>query len=363
MTTEVFIGFDSAWTDNPRQPGAIALVEFEDGKPSKFKPPALATFAQASATIADARKEVDYVLVALDQPTLVPNQGSCRPVERVAGALIGRFKGAVQPANRSKAAMFGDAAPIWAFLDRLDARENPAAARSSGSGLFLIEVFPALALPALIDAIPERGRAAKYNPASRAQFSLADWRMVATATAEHAHRLGLTDLAAWALVASEKEAPTKADQDLLDAAICLLLAVSWRYGERDGMVVLGDGRTGYMVTPVSAVTRPILEAAADKNGVGFNSAWPGDAVRSLNDGPTPDLPPDPLLARITREKGKLGGKPCIRKMRIGVNHVLGMLAGGMTAEEILADFPDLEADDIRAACAYGAMLAENYRLP
>jgi Uncharacterized conserved protein len=59
-----------------------------------------------------------------------------------------------------------------------------------------------------------------------------------------------------------------------------------------------------------------------------------------------------LLDRITIEPGKMGGRPCIRGMRIRVTDVLEMLAGGATQEQILADFPDLEADDIRASLAY-----------
>ncbi len=63
---------------------------------------------------------------------------------------------------------------------------------------------------------------------------------------------------------------------------------------------------------------------------------------------------DELLRRITIEPDKLGGKPCIRGMRIRVQDVLEMLAGGATNEEILDDFPWLEADDIRASLAYAA---------
>lgn len=62
-----------------------------------------------------------------------------------------------------------------------------------------------------------------------------------------------------------------------------------------------------------------------------------------------------LLERITIEPGKMGGRPCIRGMRIRVTDILEMLAGGATADEILADFPDLEADDIRASLAYAAV--------
>jgi uncharacterized protein (DUF433 family) len=58
--------------------------------------------------------------------------------------------------------------------------------------------------------------------------------------------------------------------------------------------------------------------------------------------------------RITIEPGKRGGKPCIRGLRITVYEVLDYLASGMTEDEILADFPDLERDDIRAVLAFAA---------
>jgi uncharacterized protein (DUF433 family) len=57
---------------------------------------------------------------------------------------------------------------------------------------------------------------------------------------------------------------------------------------------------------------------------------------------------------ITIEPDKRGGKPCIRGMRITVYDVLDYLAGGMTEAEILADFPDLTAEDIRACLAFAA---------
>jgi uncharacterized protein (DUF433 family) len=57
---------------------------------------------------------------------------------------------------------------------------------------------------------------------------------------------------------------------------------------------------------------------------------------------------------ITIEPGKRGGKPCIRGMRITVGDVLDYLAGGMTTEQILDDFPDLTREDILACLAYAA---------
>jgi uncharacterized protein (DUF433 family) len=57
---------------------------------------------------------------------------------------------------------------------------------------------------------------------------------------------------------------------------------------------------------------------------------------------------------ITIEPGKRSGQPCIRGMRITVRDVLEYLAGGMTVPELLADFPELTVDDIRACLAYAA---------
>ncbi len=60
------------------------------------------------------------------------------------------------------------------------------------------------------------------------------------------------------------------------------------------------------------------------------------------------------LHRITIEPGKRSGQPCIRGLRITVRDVLEYLAGGMAAEDILADFPELTAEDIRACLAFAA---------
>ena len=64
-----------------------------------------------------------------------------------------------------------------------------------------------------------------------------------------------------------------------------------------------------------------------------------------------------LLERITIEPGKCGGKPCIRGMRIPVSEVLGLLAHGMTAQQVLEQLPDLEMEDIRAALEFAARRA------
>lgn len=57
---------------------------------------------------------------------------------------------------------------------------------------------------------------------------------------------------------------------------------------------------------------------------------------------------------ITIEPGKKGGKPCIRGMRITVGDILSWLAAGMTNEEIISDYPELNLQDIYAALAFAA---------
>jgi uncharacterized protein (DUF433 family) len=67
---------------------------------------------------------------------------------------------------------------------------------------------------------------------------------------------------------------------------------------------------------------------------------------------------DELLDRISIDPAVCGGKPCVRGHRIWVSLILGMLAGGMTVNELLEDYPQLEEADVRACMAYGAKLAE-----
>jgi uncharacterized protein (DUF433 family) len=70
---------------------------------------------------------------------------------------------------------------------------------------------------------------------------------------------------------------------------------------------------------------------------------------------------NPLLNRISIDPNICFGKPCIRGTRIWVALILDYLASGTTMEELLADYPQLTLDDIRAALAYGAeMSRERY---
>ena len=64
-----------------------------------------------------------------------------------------------------------------------------------------------------------------------------------------------------------------------------------------------------------------------------------------------------MFERITFDPHVMGGRACIRGMRITVSLVLNLVANGMTADAIIAEYPDLETEDIREALQYAASLA------
>ena len=71
---------------------------------------------------------------------------------------------------------------------------------------------------------------------------------------------------------------------------------------------------------------------------------------------------DVLLSRITIDPAVCHGKPCVRGLRYPVETLLELLSSGMTTDEILADYKDLERDDLLAVLAFAARLARTRRL-
>ena len=67
--------------------------------------------------------------------------------------------------------------------------------------------------------------------------------------------------------------------------------------------------------------------------------------------------------RITVDPAQMGGLPCIRGMRVTVSAVLGQLAAGQSVEDVLADFPYLEREDVFAALEYAAAAVSERELP
>ena len=71
----------------------------------------------------------------------------------------------------------------------------------------------------------------------------------------------------------------------------------------------------------------------------------------------------PLLERITHSPGVMGGRPCIRGLRVTVGTVVGLLAAGHSVDQVVAEYPYLDAHDVRAALAYAAWHLEEVGLP
>lgn len=70
-----------------------------------------------------------------------------------------------------------------------------------------------------------------------------------------------------------------------------------------------------------------------------------------------------VLARITHDPAVMGGRPCLRGMRVTVDAIVGLLGAGHSVDEILREYPYLEKDDIQAALAYAAWRSDEIELP
>src|SRR5262249_31767769 len=84
----VFVGFDSAWAGNPYAPGAICSAFYDGTAIGRLSVPELVGFDAALTYIQALHRPGVLTLVALDQPTIVPNETGMRPVEKLAATLI-----------------------------------------------------------------------------------------------------------------------------------------------------------------------------------------------------------------------------------------------------------------------------------
>jgi uncharacterized protein (DUF433 family) len=87
------------------------------------------------------------------------------------------------------------------------------------------------------------------------------------------------------------------------------------------------------------------------------------AAGGVVSGPVRLYPEDVIFDRITIEPDVMAGQPCLRGLRIPVATVVAMVADGMTVSEILADLPELEAEDVAQALRYAAAALRERELP
>ena len=261
----LLVGFDSAWTIS-NLGALVGVVLHEDGGFEELGTPKNLDYREAERVILDwqAAKLPDSTLILLDQPTIVQNATGQRPVESIVCSAVSLRYGGMQPANTGRIEMFGAQAPIWSFLARFGGASDPFAKRSTTQ---VLETYPVLAMISLGWTLPDKrssGRLPKYNPDRRHTFALADWEYVCRqAHIEYSSR-GLTQIAQWIDRQVKNLSPRKADQDCLDACICLLVAL--HLAQRRDCMIVGNGESGYIVVPDSAPLRSELESRCSSTG-------------------------------------------------------------------------------------------------
>lgn len=259
----LLVGFDSAWTAGKR--GAIvAVVRREDGTYQDLGDPRMADFPEAADAI-DAWQEEhapNATIILLDQPTIVNNGTGQRPVEHIVCSSVSLRHGGMQPANTARADMFGERAPLWAFLARFGGAADPLSAQIGEVSVY--ETYPVLAMIAMGWILKDAritGRLPKYNPERRKTFAIEDWRYVCERASSEFRRWNIDGIARWIDAARDLDRPRKGDQDKLDACLCLLVAVHLAEG-RDGLMV-GNWESGYIVVPYGLGLQREIETRCD----------------------------------------------------------------------------------------------------
>ncbi len=244
----LIVGFDSAWT--PTNSGAlIGVLRADDGTFQELGSPQVVNYREAEDTILEWQSQQKPVatIVLLDQPTIVNNATGQRPVEHIVGSPVSLRYGGMQPANTARKEMFGKDAPVWRFLTRFGGPANPL---EPIVGTQVFETYPVLAMIALGWTLPDSrpaGRLPKYNPVRKKTFSIFDWRHVCQLTSSAFRERGLMGVVCWLDEATRSTAPSKSDQDGLDACICLLSALY--LVELRECLMVGNQDTGYIVVP------------------------------------------------------------------------------------------------------------------
>ena len=263
--TMLLIGFDSAWT--PNNSGAlVGVLQLDDGTFHELGPPRIVDYPQAEGVILkwQAKHAPTATIILLDQPTIVKNASGQRPVENIVGSAVSLRYGGMQPANTSKAEMFGKGAPIWPFLTRFGGSADPIKPIADTR---VFETYPVLAMISLLWTLPDKraaGRLPKYNPTRKKTFLNSDWQHVCGLASGAIRERGLMEIVRWIDGAARKTSPRKSDQDCLDACLCLLVALY--LAERKNCLMVGDRQTGYIVVPYDAGLRAELEARCNQTG-------------------------------------------------------------------------------------------------
>lgn len=261
----LLVGFDSAWTTT--NSGALVGALYNDDQTfQSLGAPEIVDNCTAGDLILKWQDELvpTSTIVLIDQPTIVKNAAGQRPVEHIVGSSVCRRYGGMQPANTARKEMFGKEAPVWRFLSRFGGAADPVAPIT---GTCVLETYPVLAMIALDWMLPDSrpvGRLPKYNPKRKSTFSITDWQHVCSRLSLALGERELTDTVRWINMVGKHPSPSKADQDGLDACLCLLVGL-YLVEQKDCLIV-GDCQTGYAIAPYGDKLRAELDTRCEQTG-------------------------------------------------------------------------------------------------
>jgi predicted RNase H-like nuclease len=248
LLSTLIVGFDSAWTAT-NQGAVVGLIRHADGSFQLLGLPFVADFDAAERAIKawQAEHAIERTIILIDQPTIVREATGQRPVENIVASAVSRRFGGMQPANTGRRGMFDEGAPIWPFLERFG---GPADIRSCSRHTTIFETYPVLTIIARGWILPDErrlsGRLPKYNPVRRSTFRKDDWAYLCGKLSGFFRDCGVVTIADWIDSIQSINMPRKADQDCLDACLCLLVGLDIADGEN--CLVVGEQATGYIVT-------------------------------------------------------------------------------------------------------------------
>lgn len=262
--TTLLVGFDSAWTA-ANTGGLAGVIREDDGSCRELGLDDATDFEAAAARIDSWRESCrpKRTLILIDQPTIVRNAVGQRPVEHLVASPVSSRRGGMQPANTGRSGMFDAEAPVWKFLSRFGGSLDPIDCWSVDP--VIAETYPVLTLIALGWLREDSrlcGRLPKYNP-ERPTFLQEDWRWVCGKLADALAAFGLADIPRW-LRERQTARPRKADQDGVDACICLLTAL--HLATNRPCLSVGNRESGLIVVPDSAALRDELTARCERTG-------------------------------------------------------------------------------------------------
>lgn len=265
-SSTLLVGFDSAWTA-ANQGAAVGAIRHNNGSLQSLGLPFVANFYTAEQAILAWQTEhaIEQTIILIDQPTIVRNATGQRPVENIVSSTVSRRFGGMQPANLGREGMFDAQAPIWSFLERFG---GPADLQSSSRQTEIVETYPVLTIIARGWTLPNdrraSGRLPKYNPMRRATFSIDDWAYLCGKLSSSFMGYGGDAIADWIESIRHLESPRKADQDRLDACLCLLVAMDIAEGKN--CLLVGDHLSGYIITSGSEMLQDELAQRCIRTG-------------------------------------------------------------------------------------------------